>query len=109
MTDGVAIGYDTDVLLFGGAGLLGAAAAAADATRALQQAPLNPTMFGLTPGAPGFRGGGGERPGRPGPRLPPGRRARDGLAGRTDTAAGLGDGLTNRSTAIAGSAPRNAR
>ena len=68
--------------------------------------PLDPVMFGLTPGAPGFaaavaaaraakaRGFRGESD-----------RAQD-VAGRTGTAAGLGDGLTADSTTIAGSAPR---
>ena len=104
VTDGVAIGYDTDVLLFGGAGLLGAAAAAADATKALQQAPLDPTMFGLTPGAPGFAAAvASARAAQARGFRQEGERATD-LAGRTDTAAGLGDGLTDRSTTIAGSA-----
>jgi len=109
VTDGVAIGYDTGVLQFGGAGLLGAAAAAADATRALQQAPLDPTMFGLTPGAPGFAAAvASARAAQARGFHKEGERATD-LAGRTGTAAGLGDGLTDRSTAIAGSVPRSTR
>ena len=102
MTDGVALGYGTGVLRDGGAGLFRVAAQTAAATRALQSAPLDPVMFGLTPGAPGFaaavaaaraaqaRGFVGERD-----------RATD-VADRAGTAATLGDGLTADSTRIAG-------
>jgi hypothetical protein len=54
VTDGVALGYDTGVLRDGGAGLFTVAGIADAATQALQAAPLDPVMFGLTPGAPGF-------------------------------------------------------
>ena len=106
MTDGVALGYGTDVLRDGGAGLLGVAGIADAATQALQAAPLDPAMFGLTPGAPGFaaavaaagaahaRGFRGE-----------GDRAQD-VAWRAGTAAALGDSLTADSSTIARSAPR---
>ena len=104
MTDGVALGYGTDVLRDGGLGLFGVAALTDAATQALQAAPLDPVMFGLTPGAPGFaaavaaaraaqaRGFRGE-----------GDRAQD-VGGRAGTAATLGDGLTADSTTIARSA-----
>ena len=54
MTDGVALSYDTGVLRDGGAGLFEVAAIANSATQALQAAPLDPVLFGLTPGAPAF-------------------------------------------------------
>ena len=107
VTDGVSIGYDTDVLQFGGAGLFAAAAATAEATRALQQAPLDPTMFGLTPGAPAFAAAvASARAAQARGFHQEGERATD-LADRTGTTAGLGNGLTDRSTTIAGSAPRS--
>jgi hypothetical protein len=101
VTDGIGLGYDTGVLRDGGAGLLGVTGIADAATQALQAAPLDSVMFGLTPGAPGFaaavatartaqaRGFRGE-----------GDRAQD-VAGRAETAAALGDGLTADSTVIA--------
>jgi hypothetical protein len=101
VTDGVALSYDTGVLRDGGAGLFGVAAITDAATQALQAAPLDPVMFGLTPGAPAFaaavaaaraaqaRGFRGESD-----------RAQD-VAGRAGTAAALGDGLTADTTGIA--------
>ena len=101
MTDGVGLGYDSGLLRDGGAGLFQVAGLTDAATRALQAAPLDPVMFGLTPGAPGFaatvaaaraaqaRGFRGESD-----------RARN-VAGRAGTAATLGDGLTTDSAAIA--------
>jgi hypothetical protein len=106
VTDGVGLGYDSGLLRDGGAGLFQVAGLTDAATRALQAAPLDPVMFGLTPGAPGFaaavaaaraaqaRGFRGESD-----------RAQD-VAGRAGTAAGLGDGLTADSTTTARSAPR---
>ena len=106
MTDGVALGYNTGVLRDGGAGLFTVAGIADAATQALQAAPLDPVMFGLTPGAPGFAAAvAAARAAQARGFRVESDRAQD-VAGRAGTAAGHGDGLTADSTTTARSAPR---
>jgi hypothetical protein len=102
VTDGVTLGYGTEVLRDGGAGLFQVAAQTAAATEALQSAPLDPVMFGLTPGAPGFAAAvAAARAAQARGFAAEGDRATD-VAGRAATAADLGDGLTVDTTRIAG-------
>ena len=104
MGDDVAMAYDSDLLRTGSTGLRGVAELTAATTRALQAAPLEPVMFGLTPGAPAFAAAvAAAREAQARGFQQQGQQSTD-LAGRTDVTADLGDGLTADSAAVARSA-----
>lgn len=101
MTEDVAMAYATDALRVGSAGLRAVTEVTDAATRALQAAPLEPVMFGLTPGASVFAAAvAAARDAQARGFQHQGRRS-DALAGRAGTAADLGDGLTADSATVA--------
>ena len=104
MGEDVTMAYGTDGLRTGSAGLRGVAGLTDTSSRALQAAPLEPVMFGLTPGAPAFAAAvAAAREAQARGFQQQGQRSAA-LAGRTDVTAELGDGLTTDTAGVARSA-----
>jgi hypothetical protein len=102
--DGVNLAYDTAGLRAGAGGLQQTAADADQAGSALGAAPLEPIMFGRTPGAAVFAAAVQAARAAQARGFRHESERATGLSGRADTAAGLGDGLTAESGAVARSA-----
>lgn len=104
MTIGTDLAYSSAGLRTGASGLREVVGQSETAMSALRGAPLVPGMFGLTDAAAVYAAViESVRTARIRGLQQEGQRAGD-LAGRSDTAGGLGDGLTSESTRVAGSA-----
>ena len=103
MENGGSLAYDQAGLRTGAGGLRAVSGSAQQAGTALAGAALDPVMFGRTAAAPVFAAvlEAARAAQARGFRHESERSA--GLAGRSDQTAGLGDELTGRTTAIAGS------
>jgi hypothetical protein len=102
---GADLAYDTSGLRTAAGGLEEASGAAGAAGSTLQAAALEAVMFGLTPAAPVFAAAvAAARDAQARGFRQEAQRSGD-LAERGATTAGLGDGLTAETTAVAGSVP----
>jgi hypothetical protein len=104
MGEDVTVAYGTDGLRTGSAGLRGVAGLTDTSSRALQAAPLEPVMFGLTPGAPAFAAAVAAAREAQARGFQQQSQRSAALAGRTDVTAELGDGLTTDTAGVARSA-----